>query len=273
MTVKLYLKKAPRVPVNAENIVPHKFTGKSLNEIGELGLLEGNHKLALRSLFKLEESSEKTLAEMHIHLKGDLSKFRNIGTGMMDGEIFVQGDVGMYVGEEMKGGRITIEGNAGSWAGSAMKGGQIEVLKNAGDYVGGAYRGSNKGMQGGIIIIHGDAGVEVGGHMRKGLIKVLGNVDQFLGIRMKKGTILIRGNTGERPGAFMTGGKIILCNHVSSILPTFMIDNIKSKVKAVGEEIPGPFYLFVGDHAEHGNGRLYVSKSKNKYLEKYEALL
>ena len=273
MTVKLHLKKAPRVPVNAENIVPHTFAGKSLDEIAELELFEGNRKRALKSLFKLKGNPEKTPAKVSIHLDGDLSKFRNIGTGMMDGEITVRGNVGMYAGEEMKGGRMTIEGNAGSWAGSAMKDGVIEVLKNAGDYIGGAYRGSSKGMQGGKIIIHGDAGAEVGGHMRKGVIKIFGNVDQFLGIRMRKGTILIKGNTGERPGAFMKGGKIILCSHVPSILPTFMIDSIKNKVKAEGEEIPGSFYLFIGDFAEHGKGKLYVSKRKNEHLKRYEALL
>ena len=71
----------------------------------------------------------------------------------------------------------------------------------------------------------------------------------------------------------MQGGKIILCNHVASILPTFTIDNIKSKAKAEGEEIKEPFYLFIGDLAEHGNGKLYVSKNKNEHLKGYEELL
>ncbi len=71
----------------------------------------------------------------------------------------------------------------------------------------------------------------------------------------------------------MTGGKIVLCSHIPSILPTFTIDSIKSRAKAEGEEIKGPFYLFIGDLTEHGNGKLYVMKSKNEHLERYEELL
>jgi formylmethanofuran dehydrogenase subunit C len=128
-------------------------------------------------------------------------------------------------------------------------------------------------MRGGKIIIHGNGGTEVGCYMRKGIIQIHGNVDQFVGIRMKKGTIIVQGKTKERPGAFMTGGKIILCNHVESVLPTFTIDSIKSKAKTEEESIEGPFYLFIGDLAEHGHGKLYVSKNRNNHLKPYEELL
>jgi formylmethanofuran dehydrogenase subunit C len=273
MAVTLRLKKELKVPINAECISPDVFAGKSLDELAKLQLWEGNRKRLLREIFKIEGNSGKTPSEVSIRLIGNLSKVQKIGAGMTDGEIKVQGNVGMHLGEKMKGGKITVEGNAGSWVGSAMKGGMITVEGSAGDYIGGAYRGSTRGMHGGTIIIHGDAGTEVGGYMRKGLIKVCGDVGQFVGIRMRNGTIVVQGKAKERAGAFMKGGKIILCNYIPSVLPTFTIEGIKAKVKVGEEKITGPFYLFVGDLAEHGSGKLYVSKTQNGHLKGYEEFL
>jgi formylmethanofuran dehydrogenase subunit C len=273
MTVTLSLKRELKVPVFAECVSPDVFAGKSQEEIAQLQLWEGNRQRTLSDLFEMEGKSGDKPKEIAIRIVGDLSKIRRIGACMTDGEIVVQGDVGMHVGEEMKGGTIVVEGNAGSWVGAEMRGGTIEVKGSAGDYIGGAYRGSTEGMKGGTIVIHGNAGVEVGCHMRKGLIKVHGKVEQFAGIRMKDGAIVVQGKAGERAGAFMTGGKIVLCNYVPSVLPTFTIDGLKNKVKIEEEEIKKHFYVFVGDLAERGNGKLYVAKDKNEHLKSYETLL
>lgn len=273
MTVTLHLKKELKVPVNAGSLSPDIFATKSLNEIASLEIWEGNRKHSLNDVFEIEGSCGSTSSEVAIHLVGNLSKVHRIGARMTGGEVTIQGDVGMHLGEEMKKGAITVEGNAGSWLGSAMNDGTIEVKGNAGDYVGGIYRGSTKGMRGGTIIVHGNAGTEVGCYMRNGLIKIHGNVDQFVGIHMKDGTIVVHGRAEERAGAYMMGGKVILCNHAPSVLPTFTIDSIKSKAKVDGEEIRGPFYLFIGDLTEHGEGKLYVSKNHNEHLKKYEELL
>jgi len=273
MAITLRLKKELRVPVSGECLSPNVFASKSLEEIAKLQLWEGNRKQSVTDVFEIEGNCGETPDEMTIRLIGNLSKIHRIGVGMTSGEVRVQGDVGMHLGEEMKGGKIIVEGNADSWVGCAMKGGTIEVERDAGDYIGGAYWGTTKGMQGGTIIIRGNAGTEVGCYMRKGLIQVYGDVDQFVGIRMRDGSIIVHGNAKERAGAFMIGGKIILCSYVASVLPTFTIDSIKSKAKAEGEEIEGPFYLFIGDLAEHGNGKLYVSKSKNEHLKSCEEML
>jgi len=273
MAVTLRLKKKLKVPINAECISPDVFAGKSLDELAKLQLWEGNRKRLLRDIFEIKGAFGKVPSEVSIRLIGNLSKVQKIGAGMTYGEINVQGNVGMHLGEKMKGGKITVEGDAGSWAGSAMKEGTITVKGSAGDYIGGAYRGSTRGMQGGTIIIHGDAGTEVGGCMRKGLIKIYGDVGQFVGIRMRNGTIVVQGKAKERAGAFMKGGKIILCNHIPSILPTFTIEGIKAKAKVEEKKIKGPFYLFVGDLAEHGSGKLYVSKTQNEHLRDYEEFL
>jgi formylmethanofuran dehydrogenase subunit C len=272
MALKLSLKRDLCVPVDAQCISPEVFSGKTTEEIARLPLWEGNRKRPLGDVFKVEGSCGKEPSEVTIDIVGNLSRIHRIGSGMTDGEISVQGSVGMHLGEEMKGGRITIGGDAGSWAGSAMKGGIIEVENSCGDYIGAAYRGSTKGMRGGSITIHGNAGSEVGRFMRKGVIRILGDVGQFVGIHMKKGEIVVQGDAGERAGAYMTGGKIVLCGHIASVLPTFTFDNIKSKAKAEGQEIKGPFYMFVGDLTERGSGKLYVSKDRNQYLKNFEEL-
>ncbi len=262
-----------KVPVEAERITPDSFSGKSIEEIAALQVWEGNSVRKLGELFDIGAESGATPKELSIQILGDVREVRRIGAHMSSGEILIQGDAGMHLGEEMAGGRIVVHGNAGSWLGSMMKKGVIEVMGDAGDYVGAAYRGSTRGMSGGAVIIHGGAGNEVGCQMRKGLIKICGNVGQFAGIHMRGGTILVQGNSRERAGAEMTGGKIVLCGHIPSILPTFTIDSIRSKVRTNGEEAVGPFYLFVGDLADGGDGRLYVSQNQNSHLKFYEQYL
>lgn len=273
MVLTLRLEKTLRVPVDAKGISPDMFAGKSVEEVAKSELGVGNRKRMLRDVFTVEGTLGKTPGEVTLRLSGDLSAFRSLGRGMTDGDVEIQGDVGMRTGEKMRGGRIVVAGSVGSWAGLEMRGGMIEVKKDAGDYIGGAYRGSTRGMRGGTIIVHGNAGTEVGSYMQKGLIKVYGDVKQFAGIHMRNGALIVQGRAEERAGAYMSGGKIILCGRVPSILPTFTIDAIKGKAKAGGEEIKGPFYLFLGDRTENGSGKLYVSQNVNDHLKGYEELL
>jgi len=245
---------------------------KSLKEIADLEVWEGNRKRSLGELFDIKNVGSPS-EEFTIKIKGDVSKVRNIGFRMSMGQIIVDGDAGMHLGEEMSGGSITVSGNAGSWAGSQMKGGTIEIKGNAGNYIGAAYRGSTKGMNGGKVVIHGNAGHEVGCFMRKGLIKILGNVGIFAGIHMNNGTIFVQGTSQGRAGAQMTNGKIVLAGHSEDVMPSFTVDDIKAKVKVDGEKIEGPFYRFTGDLADKGKGKLFVSKPKNPYLSSYEKYL
>jgi len=262
-----------KVPVEAESISPDAFAGKNVDEIQKLPVWEGNRQRTLSDLFEIEGAMSEKAENQSIHVHGDVQKVRRIGAGMSIGEIVVHRDAGNHLGEEMKGGKITVGGNAGSWVGGMMRGGIIEVKGNAGDYVGAAYRGSVKGMRGGTIIIHGNTGNELGCFMRKGLIKVYGNSAQFTGIHMKNGTILVLGDSAARAGAEMTGGKIVVKGRISEVLPTFTIDSVKAKVKVNGDEVAGPFYLFLGDTAEEGEGKLYVAQSRNPHLKFYEQYL
>jgi len=261
-----------KLPIEGKNISPDIFSGKSVKEIQALEMWEGNRKRTIGELFDVIDDG-KSSEECTIKIEGNIGSVRNIGAEMSKGQLIVEGDVGMHLGEAMMGGNIVVTGNAGSWAGSRMKDGTIEIKGNAGDYIGAAYRGSTEGMNGGKIIIHGNAGHEVGCFMRGGLIKILGNIGIFAGIHMRDGTIFVQGTSQGRAGAQMKNGKIVLAGHSEDVLPTFTIEEIKDKVKVDKEKVSGPFYRFTGDMADQGNGKLFVTKDKNSYLSVYEKYL
>jgi formylmethanofuran dehydrogenase subunit C len=258
-----------RVPVNAQCINPEIIASKTIEEIKELKVWEGNIQHSLSDLFEISGEPGNSVEETHIQIVGDVHKVKRIGEEMSGGEISIEGDVGLHLGEKMSGGRINVSGDAGSWVGAMMKGGSIMVKGNADDYVGAAYRGSTKGMRGGTIVIHGNAGNEVGCFMLKGLIKIYGNAGQFVGMHMRNGTIMVQGDSEGRAGASMVGGKIVLLGSIMSVLPTFTVDSVKKKVEVDGEEVQGPFYLFTGDIAEKGNGKLYITQARNQHLNFY----
>jgi formylmethanofuran dehydrogenase subunit C len=271
----LYPLKEFKFPIITENITPDFFQGKTIGEIEEQKVWEGNKQRKIGDLFKVEETKPEFSPEtVALTIRGDVSKVRRIGAGMKIGEILIYGNVGMHLGEEMKGGKITVHGNAGGWTGSMMKAGTIEIHGNAGDYLGAPYRGSTEGLRGGKITVYGNVGNEAGTHMRKGVIKIYGSVGEFAGFRMHSGTIYIQNDSDGRAGAGMTNGKIVIGGAVESVLPTFAIDSVKEKVKIEeGETAQGPFYVFLGDLVEKGNGKLYVSKTKNPHLSRFERLL
>jgi formylmethanofuran dehydrogenase subunit C len=273
--INLYPVKEFNFPVTAECISPDVFQGKTREEIEGLQIWEGNRQKKLGEIFKVEETKAENLPEKEaITIKGDVSKVQRIGFGMKSGEITIYGNAGMHLGEEMKDGKIVVHGNVGGWAGSMMKGGTIEIHGNVGDYLGAPYRGSSEGMHGGKIIVYGNVGNEAGAHMKKGVIKIYGNVGQFAGLRMRDGTIYVQKDSEARVGACMTGGKIVVGGILESVLPTFTVDSVKEKVKIEESEVAmGPFYLFLGDLVENGNGKLYVFKEKNSHLSHYEKLL
>jgi formylmethanofuran dehydrogenase subunit C len=253
------------VPVQAACISPDVFRGKSMAEIAALPLTEGNMQLQLCDLFKIEETAAET---PNITINGDVRKVKRIGEGMKAGEIVINGDVGMHTGEKISGGKITVNGNADGWTGSQMKGGIIEIHGNANDYLATPYRGSDTGMRGGVIIVDGNVGSDSGCYMRGGVIKIKGNAGRFLGYHMSDGTIYVEKECASRLGPCMTGGKIVIAGALEEVMPTFTIDSVKPKVKIDDtQSVQGPFYVFLGDLAEHGTGKLFISKAANPQLK------
>lgn len=269
----MHPKRSFGIPIEAECISPDVFAGKSIDALVSLQIWEGNRRRTLGELFRVEGKTSTEQKDMTIEIFGDVSRVRRIGVRMSAGRIIVKGDAGLHLGEEMTGGTITVDGNTSSWTGSMMTGGTIEIKGSAGDYIGAAYRGSTRGISGGEIIIRGNAGNEIGCFMTGGTIKVGGDVGQFAGIHMRDGTIFVQGNSEGRAGAQMLNGKIVICSCIPSILPTFTIDSIRPKVKVDKEKVEGPFYRFIGDLADDGNGKLFVSQTKNPHLGFYEKYL
>jgi formylmethanofuran dehydrogenase subunit C len=258
-------------PVMAECINPSVFQGKTLDEIACLSVWEGNKQKKLGDLFKVEEDKAES---PDITINGDAGEVRRIGMGMKEGEIVIHGNVGMHLGAKMTGGKITVHGDVGGWAGAEMKGGVIEIYGNAGDYLASSYRGSSVGMHGGKIIVHGNIGSDAAVFMHRGVIKIYGDTGQFLGFRMRDGTIYVEKDAGTRVGACMTGGKIVVAGFLEEVMPTFTIDSVKPKVKVEeAETVNGPFYVFLGDLADNGKGKLFVSKERNPHLSQYEKFL
>ena len=251
-------------PVTAASINPDLFEDKCLAEIAELTVYEGNAQKKLNDLFKIKpDSGENTV----ITINGDLSKVKRIGTKMEKGEIIINGNAGMHLGEKMVGGKIVLNGNAEGWAGSTMKGGTIEIHGDASHYLASPYRGTDVGMQGGEIVVDGKVGSDCACYMKGGLIKIKGGAGPFLGYHMIKGTIYVEKECQTRVGASMTGGKIIVNGALAEVMPSFTVDAVKKKAKVdVNEKATGPFYLFVGDLAEQGKGKLLVSKEANPHL-------
>jgi formylmethanofuran dehydrogenase subunit C len=252
------------VPVQAACITPENFAGKTVAELVQLPVTEGNRNLTLGDLFKVEETPDVT---PDITCNGDFSRVKRIGQEMKAGEIVFNGDAGMHTGEKMAGGKITINGNTGGWSASQMRRGTFEVHGDAGDYLASPYRGSETGMRGGTIVVDGSVGSDSGCYMHGGVIKIGGNAGRFLGFRMSDGTIYVAKDCAYRLGPCMTGGKIIVAGVLEDILPSFTVDSVKPKAKVDDTtSVPGPFYVFLGDLAEQGNGKLFISKPNNPQL-------
>jgi formylmethanofuran dehydrogenase subunit C len=269
--ITLTVKRKFEVPIQAANISPDIFKGKDTAEIANLPVTEGNQQLKLCDLFEIQEDNIETPT---ITINGDASKVKRVGQEMKTGEILINGDIGMHTGEKMSGGKITVNGNAGGWTGSDMKGGIIEIHGDAGDYVASPYRGTSTGMKDGLITIDGKVGSDVGCYMRGGVLKIKGGAGRFLGYHMSDGVILVDKQSDTRAGACMTGGKIVITGTIEEVMPTFTIDSIKPKVKIDDKEsAQGPFYVFLGDLAEHGTGKIFVNKAANPQLKSYEKYL
>ena len=213
--MKLTLRTAPEVPLEAEVISPATLFGKSAQEIHKLTLFYGNRTAELGEFFRVEGEANGVL-----ELEGDLSRVKLIGSDMSDGQLIIDGDVGTHLGACMSGGEIVVNGNAGDWVGREMNGGRITIKGDAGHMVGSAVRGSAVGILGGEIIIHGNCRNEVGSGMRRGLIVIGGDSGDFTGVNMLAGTLVVLGRLGIRTGAGMRRGSIVSMNG-AEMLPTF----------------------------------------------------
>jgi formylmethanofuran dehydrogenase subunit C len=279
--VKLKLKKNPTYPLEAESITPDKFAGKTSAQIKKLIVYHGNEEKTIGDFFDVSGNGGE-VNETRILIEGDLSNIKRIGEKMINGEIVINGNVGMHIGNNMSGGKILVNGNADDWAGAMLQGGELEITGNAGNYVGAAYRGFWKGMSDGIIKIKGKIGDEaltwVNGSKPSKRFPTLicGGAGSFLGVHSHGGTIIVEGDCDRCIGADQVRGTIVVKGKISRILPSY---KKLSKVKEIelmnGDIIKGNFLEYSGDHSveknhskidkktgkisNSSNGRLYVA--------------
>src|SRR4051794_6662250 len=102
MPLRLVLRAKPTVPLEVEGITPDAVRGKSLADVENLEVFEGNVKTRLAEFFSI---SGDTADEVH-EWEGDLSGVHWIGAQMQSGRIVAHGNAGRHIGSEMRGGEI-----------------------------------------------------------------------------------------------------------------------------------------------------------------------
>lgn len=279
--IKLKLKKQPTIPLEADSITPDNFVGKTVAEIKKLELFLGKEIVKLGDFFDVTGKSSD-IKDTKIIIEGDLSNVKRIGEKMTDGEIIINGNVGMHVGNQMEGGKIIVNGDTDDWAGAMLRGGELEINGNAGHYVGAAYRGFWQGMKNGTIKVKGKIGNEALSWARSSIAAkrfptlICGAAGSFLGIHNHGATIIVNGNVDRCAGADQIQGSIVVKGRISKILPSFKkLGEINEIELPNGEKLKGKFIEYSGDHSvkkNHSvkdkntgkvklgtNGRLYVA--------------
>jgi formylmethanofuran dehydrogenase subunit C len=242
--------------LDADNVTPDDFAGKTLDEVRAVEIYEGNRTYALGDYFDVIGETDPDPNEIGIVIDGSVPKVKYIGMKMSAGKLLVKGSVGMYAGGWMTGGRLRVNGDAGAYAGIAMEGGELVIDGNAGDYIGANYRGDWRGMKGGKIVVSGNAGSDIGEAMVGGEIVVKGNADLQAGIHAHGGKIVIEGDAESRVGAQMTKGEIIVLGKIGYWLPGFIYKK-DDQIDYDGNQYAVKVYQ--GDRGEGGKGTLYYA--------------
>lgn len=210
----------PRLPQRADvsSLTPRALAGLSAAAIEALPLWLGNRPVAVADVFKVAVTADDG---GRVVFAGDEPVLEQIGAGMEDGEIFVEGPAGCHAGRGMKGGALHIMGPAGDYAGAGMTGGMLTVTGSAGDFVGAASPGQTSGMSGGAIVVGGDVGMRFGDRLRRGVVVAMGDAGDHCASRAVAGTIWVRGRLGAAPAQGMKRATVLL-ERMPDSLPTFL---------------------------------------------------
>jgi len=262
--VKLTLTKVSDLYLEAENISPDHFAGKTAQQIGELHVHLGNQTEKISDYFSVEGKGGATAADTKIIVSGATDKVKYIGMKMTAGEIEVLGNTDMYTAGWMAGGKIHVKGNVDSFCAIGMTGGEFIVDGNAKNYLGASYRGDWRGMMGGKITVKGNAGSDTATFMNGGTIDIGGNVDVHLATHAEGGKVIVRGNAKGRVGGQMVKGDIFVLGQVERMMPTYIYKG-DEEVELDGKK--QMFQVWIGDMGErHGKrkgeiiyGKIYVS--------------
>jgi formylmethanofuran dehydrogenase subunit C len=240
----LTLRQTPEQRLDMSPLVPHRLAGKTAAEIARIELQTTRVRVTVGDIFRLRMGDAG-----QIQIENACERLDCIGHDMTDGEIVVQGDVGIQAGRMMRGGRVS----------------------NAGDRLGGPLAGEMTGMRGGIVIIRGHAGERAGDRLRRGTILVEGGAGRYAGCRMIAGTLAVRRKVGPLPGYLMRRGTLILGEGAGALSPTFVDcgthDLVALRIMALFVETYSPRLAsvlrqtrrrFAGDMAVSGKGEIFT---------------
>ncbi|MFA5347353.1 MAG: formylmethanofuran dehydrogenase subunit C [Methanoregula sp.] len=251
-TVTITMKNPPALYLEADNVSPDAFAGKTAAQIGDLHVYEGNEKSTLGKYFEVSGNAGATAAETNIIIKGDVKKVKYLGFKMSAGELVVEGSTDQYAGAWMTGGMMRVKGNVEAFAGTAMKGGELTIEGNAGNYLGAAYRGDWRGMSGGKILVKGNAGSDIGMYMLGGEMIINGNVDVHICTHAEGGKVIVKGNAKTKIGGQMVGGTVFVFGTIDVMMPGFKpAGNEEMEV----EGVKGKFAHYIGDTGERHKKR------------------
>jgi formylmethanofuran dehydrogenase subunit C len=259
------LKSAPDQRLDLSPLTPHNLIGKTAAAIAAIAIGTTRHRVAIADIFAIRMGDP-----MAIRIVGGSERFDHIGHAMTDGELVVDGDVGIRAGRLMTGGRLVVNGSAGPWAASGMRGGTIEIAGSAGDRLGGPLPGEIAGMRGGVVVVRGDAGARAGDRMRRGTILIEGRAGASTGSRMIAGTLVVQSGAGPLPGYLMRRGTIVLGAPNEALSPTFVDCGIHDLVAMrllaaharpysapIATLLRRPLRRLAGDMAVMGKGELF----------------
>jgi formylmethanofuran dehydrogenase subunit C len=246
-TVTITMKNQPALYLEADNVSPDVFAGKTAAQIAELHVHEGNETFNLGKYFDIHGNAGATAADTQILVKGDVKKVKYIGFKMSAGELVVEGSMDQYAGAWMKGGKMLVKGNTDAFAGIAMKGGELTIEGNAGNYLGAAYRGDWRGMSGGKILVKGNAGSDIGMYMLGGEMIVNGNADVHVCTHAEGGKVIIKGNAKSKIGGQMVGGTIYIFGTIDTMMPGF---KPAGEIELEVDGVKAKFAHYIGDMGE-----------------------
>src|SRR4051812_29805739 len=98
MPLHLTLRAKTSVPVEVEGITPDLLRGKSVAEIEQLEVFEGNVKSRLAHFFTVKGTADDEIHEW----EGGLDGVHWLGAKMQAGKILIHGNAGRHIGSEMR---------------------------------------------------------------------------------------------------------------------------------------------------------------------------
>jgi formylmethanofuran dehydrogenase subunit C len=246
-TVTITMKNVPALYLEADNVAPDTFAGKTAAQIAELHVYEGNTTSTLGAYFEVSGNAGATAEETKIVVKGDVTRVKYLGMKMSAGELVVEGSTDLYAGAWMTGGKMLVKGNVEAFAATGMKGGELVIEGNAGNYLGAAYRGDWRGMSGGKILVKGNAGSDIGMYMLGGEIVINGNVDVHVMTHAEGGRTIIKGNANTKVGGQLVDGTIYVFGSIDVMMPGYKyVDDVEQEVDGVKAK----FAHYIGDLGE-----------------------